>query len=310
VTERPAAPAGYAWYDSRSGSGELEILTGGPDDGFPLVFHSGTPSGAAPFPPLVEAAAERGFRTVTYSRPGYGSSSPVKGRTVAAAAGDITSVLASLGYDDRSPFVTAGWSGGGPHALACAALQGSRCLGAAIIAGVAPYDAEGLEWTTGMADENVAEFGVAVKGIKDLEEFLGTVSERLTAADHPALVAEALGGLATEGDKEAILLHSSLGEYLVTALQQAVRNGTAGWRDDDLAFVKPWGFDVEAIARPVGIWQGVDDRMVPVSHGHWLAAHLGRSHLALSEGEGHLSIVPIALPQMLDYLAAFAGLGS
>ncbi|MGA8678884.1 MAG: alpha/beta hydrolase [Acidimicrobiales bacterium] len=309
MTERPAVPAGYRWHDLETRSGHLEVLIAGSEDGFPLVFHSGTPSGAAPFPLLVEAAADRDFRTITYSRPGYGSSSPLKGRAVAGAASDTVDVLASLGYDDYATFVTAGWSGGGPHALACTALQGDRCLGAAIIAGVAPFDGDGLEWTAGMAEENLVEFGAALKGTEDLEEFLRAVGDLLATVDQPAALAEALGGLVTERDKE-VALNSGVGRYLIGALQAAVREGTAGWRDDDIALVSPWGFDPATIERPVGIWQGTEDHMVPVSHGRWLAKHLSAAHLALRDGEGHLSIVPIAIPQLLDDLAGLARLGS
>ena len=108
-----------------------------------VVLHHGTPFSALPYQPFLAAAAERGLRYVAYSRPGYSSSSPHPGRTVADAAADVGAVLDSLGV---GTFVAAGWSGGGPHALACAALLPDRCLAAATIAGVAPYDADGLDW--------------------------------------------------------------------------------------------------------------------------------------------------------------------
>jgi pimeloyl-ACP methyl ester carboxylesterase len=61
-------------------------------------------------------------------------------------------------------FVTVGWSGGGPHALACAALLPGRCLAAASLAGLAPAQAEGLDWVAGMGPENVTEFSAAGQG--------------------------------------------------------------------------------------------------------------------------------------------------
>ena len=141
-----------------AGGRQLEVLVSGPEDGLPLVFHEGTPGGLVAFPPMVTAAAERGLRTVMYARPGYGASTPQPGRRVADAAADVTAVLDALGAGD---FVTAGWSGGGPHALACAALLPGRCRAAATIAGVAPRQADGLDWLAGMGEENLAEFAAA-----------------------------------------------------------------------------------------------------------------------------------------------------
>src|SRR5262245_36893206 len=117
----------------------LDVAVAGPEDGLPLVFHYGTPSGPVLFPPLVDAAARHGLRTVVYARPGYAWSTPRPGRSVASAPADTASVLDALG---AGTFVTVGWSGGGPHALACAALLPDRCAAAASLAGVAPYGAE------------------------------------------------------------------------------------------------------------------------------------------------------------------------
>ncbi|MGI8446514.1 MAG: alpha/beta fold hydrolase [Streptosporangiaceae bacterium] len=134
---------------------QLEVLAAGPEDGLPLIFHNGTPGGLVAFPAMAAAAAERGLRTVMYARPGYGGSTGQPGRRIADAAADITAVLAEVGAQQ---FVTVGWSGGGPHALACAALLPGRCLAAASLAGVAPARAAGLDWTAGMGPENVTEF--------------------------------------------------------------------------------------------------------------------------------------------------------
>jgi pimeloyl-ACP methyl ester carboxylesterase len=188
MSERPELPSGYSWHDVNISRRRLEVLTGGPEDGFPLVYHSGTPMGAAPFPMLVDAAAERGFRTITYSRPGYGLSSPAYRRTVSDAAGDTAQVLDSLGHGPGTAhdgrFVTCGWSGGGPHSLACAALLAGRCGAVAVIAGVAPPGADGLDWTAGMAEEKLVEFELARQGGEEFEallQFLG--NQMMTVTD-------------------------------------------------------------------------------------------------------------------------------
>ena len=122
---------------------QLDVLATGPQDALTVVLHNGTPAGLLAAPPVARAAAERGLRLVLYARPGYGGSTPDPGRRVTDAAGDVAAVLDALG---AAQFVTVGWSGGGPHALACAALLPGRCLAAASMAGAAPYRAEGLDW--------------------------------------------------------------------------------------------------------------------------------------------------------------------
>ena len=133
----------------------LEVLVEGPADGLPLLVHTGTPSAPVRYGPLIDAATRLGLRTVVLSRPGYAEATPRPGRSVADVAGDVAAVLDAMG---AGRFVTIGTSGGGPHALACAALLPDRCAAAACVAGVAPYPAEGLDWLAGMGRENVEEF--------------------------------------------------------------------------------------------------------------------------------------------------------
>jgi pimeloyl-ACP methyl ester carboxylesterase len=197
----------------------------------------------------------------------------------------VAAVVDALGADD---FVTLGWSGGGPHALACAALLPGRCRAAATVAGVAPYPADGLDWLAGMGEENQIEFGAAFAGAAALEQFMAVAVP--TFADlQPADVIEAFGDLIADADKKA--LPGELADYLAESSRYSVSTGVAGWRDDDLAFVSPWGFDLAAIRVPVAIWQGDQDRMVPMDHGRWLAAHVAGATVHLIPGEGHLSLI-------------------
>ena len=280
----------------------LEVLVTGPDDALPLVFHTGTPSGLIGYPPLADAASARGLRTVLYSRPGYGGSTPQPGRLVADAAADVDKILERIGADE---FVTAGWSGGGPHALACAALLPVRCLAAATIAGVAPSDSPGLDWMAGMAEENHEEFGAALAGEANLTGFLYAGAAALGGIS-PAEVADGLGGLVSEADKAAIT--GEFADYLAASLRAAVTAGIDGWRDDDLAFTRDWGISLEALghATPVAIWQGDQDRMVPAAHGAWLAANIPLARARLRPGEGHLTLMGSRLGEILDDLMNLA----
>jgi pimeloyl-ACP methyl ester carboxylesterase len=279
----------------------LEALVAGPDDALPLVFHAGTPSGLVWNAQLADTAAARGLRTVLYARPGYGGSTPQPGRLVADAAADVQKILERIGADE---FVTAGWSGGGPHALACAALLPVRCLAAATIAGVAPYDSPGLDWMAGMAEENHEEFRAALAGEADLTAFLDGAAGSLREIS-AAGVADGLGGLVSETDKAA--LTGEFADYLAAAFRSAVTPGIDGWRDDDLAFTRDWGLSLDALghATPVAIWQGDQDRMVPEMHGAWLAANIPLARARFRPGEGHLSLMSM-LGEILDDLMNLA----
>jgi pimeloyl-ACP methyl ester carboxylesterase len=272
---------------------ELEVLRHGAADGRPLVSHVGTPSAPDEFLPLMQAVDERGWQLVSYARPGYSASTRQVGRTVADAAGDVAAILDHLGLDR---FLTMGRSGGGPHALACATLLPDRCEAAATIASIAPWDADGLEFTAGMGPENVEEYGAAAGSAAELHAFLDEAAPGLasvTADD----IADSLGGLVGEADRNA--LTGDIADGIARQVRRALSRGTAGWFDDDIAFVTPWGFDLDAIAVPVSVWHGGDDRFVPYSHGEWLAAHVPGARVHLYDDEGHISLVR-QLPRILD----------
>jgi pimeloyl-ACP methyl ester carboxylesterase len=275
----------------------LEVLVDGPADGLPVLFHFGTPSGAVADPALFGAAARRGLRSVVWSRPGYGDSTPRPGRRVADVAADARAVLAAL---DADRFVTFGASGGGPHALACAALV-PGCAAAACVAGVAPFDAAGLDWLAGMGEENVAEFAAARAGVDELTRFLQAQVPVLADATADDVV-KAFGSLLPDVDRRT--LTGGFAATVAASFRRSVATGIAGWRDDDLAFLRDWGFPLGGA--PVTVWQGGQDRMVPYPHGEWLAAHLPGARVHLLPDEGHLSLLVGAAGRILDELVELA----
>jgi pimeloyl-ACP methyl ester carboxylesterase/RimJ/RimL family protein N-acetyltransferase len=287
------------------GGRTLDVLVSGSEAGLPLVFHTGTPAGLAGLGPMAEAVSARGLRAVLYARPGYGDSTPQPSRLVADAAADVAAILDRLGADE---FVTAGWSGGGPHALACAALLPVRCLAAASIAGIAPSDSPGLDWLAGMGPENIEEFEAALAGEADLTRFLEAAAGMLRDIA-AAEVAEGLGGLVSDVDQAVIT--GEFADYLAASFRAALTSGIAGWRDDDLAFARDWGISLEALghATPVAIWQGDQDRMVPSAHGDWLATNIPLARARLRPDEGHLTLVVKRFGEILDDLLALAGKG-
>jgi pimeloyl-ACP methyl ester carboxylesterase len=277
----------------------LQVAEGGDPAGVLLVIHHGTPGGAVLAPWWSEDAAGRGLRLVTYARPGYGTSSRHPGRSVADVVGDVAALADACGADR---FLTWGASGGGPHALACAALLPDRVVAAASLAGVAPYDADGLDFLAGMGEGNIEEFGVVVEqgepGTRALAE-----RERagLLQATH-AQVADAMAPFLT--DLDATELRGPLGEWLVAEFHSGLEHGVDGWVDDDLMFVRPWGFAVEDIRVPTLVWQGRQDAMVPFAHGQWLAAHVPGADVRLTEDDGHLTLLSRRLADVHGWLRA------
>ena len=262
----------------------LEYLVEGDPAGFPLVHHHGTPGSAVPYATYSAAAAERGLALVQYSRAGYGESTPCPDRTVGDVAQDIATILDHRGDPE---FVTLGWSGGGPHSLACAAMLAGRCRAAATGAGVAPFDAEGLDFLGGMGPENHEEFGAALAGRHALEPYLENQAAELTTVTAEQ-IAESLGGLVSPVDRAYAT--GEFADRMLRTFRRACLHGVEGWAEDDLAFTRHWGFDLADITVPVSVWQGAQDRMVPFSHGRWLAAHVPGATAHLDDDQGHLSL--------------------
>ena len=280
---------------------DIEFLTTGPEDGRSLVVHEGTPVGLEVNSRLGAAAAERGLRIVQVARPGYVQSTARPGRRVADIATDVAAVLDDIGSDT---FVSIGFSGGGPHSIACAALLPGRCLAAASVAGIAPYGVDGLDFLAGMGPENVEEFGLAIQGEAALTPFLEKEAAALRVITGEQIVG-ALAGLISGAD--AAVLTGAFADSLAAGLRSAVSNGIAGWRDDDLAFAADWGFWPDADAAPITIWQGDQDNMVPFAHGQWLAARIPGARAHLQPGAGHLTMTVTAIDRILDELLELAG---
>lgn len=280
----------------------LEAVSEGDEGGILLIFHHGSPGAAVPFEPFDRAASERGIRLVAMSRAGFGGSSRQPGRSVASAAADAASLADHLGVDR---FVTAGWSGGGPHALACAALLPDRVSAAATIAGVAPYDADGLDWTAGMGEDNQVEYPTAARDPVGLLRWMAPHVEALRTVGPDEIV----DGLRTLiSDVDAASLEGPIGVLLAESYHRAFVEGPWGWYDDDLAFVGSWGFDLSSIRVPVSIWQGRHDLMVPLAHGEWLVAHVPDARSRLRPEHGHLSLAVGSIGEIFDDLLEAAGI--
>lgn len=256
----------------------------------------GTPGSLILYGPHVTDASKRGIRLISYDRAGYGGSSPRTGRRVADAARDVEAIADSLGIER---FAVWGISGGGPHALACGALLPRRVAAVASLASPAPYPSEGLDWMSGQGEDNVAEFGAALAGPERLAKFLDSLRADLLQAT-PKQITELWASLIPHVDKEAMA--RGLGAFLASNMKDGIGPGVEGWKDDDLGFVKDWGFRLSDVSIPLLIMQGRQDKMVPYSHGRWLSDHIKGAEARLTDDDGHLTLFERRVPEAHAWL--------
>jgi pimeloyl-ACP methyl ester carboxylesterase len=274
----------------------LFVREAGDPSGIPVLFLNGTPGSSLMYEPHVRDAEEKGIRLVSWDRPGYGRSTRHEGRSVADDAANATAVCDALGVDR---FCAWGISGGGPHALALAALLPDRCAAAAALAPVAPYDAEGLDFTEGMGDQNIEEFGAIFEGEERHREVLERDRAELMSITPEQLV-EAWQSLLGPADVE--VTNGRLAAYILDAMRDGIGQSLDGWFDDDIAFTRPWGFGLDAISVPVLQWQGEQDKFVPFGHGVWLSERIPNVESRLTAEDGHLTLAERRIPDVHAWL--------
>ena len=257
-----------------------------------IIFHHGTPGHGHAWASWLELCAARGIRALSYSRAGYGISDRNEGRTVASNNSDIRELLDSFGIRD---FISIGWSGGGPHALATTTLHGSK--GAITLAGVGAYGVDDLDFLAGMGPENEEEFGEALKGEAAISAWMDANAGAFKNVTGDQ-VRESFGGLISDADKAVI--NGEFAEEMATTMRKGLAVSFDGWIDDDIAFIQPWGFDISAIKLPVLIWQGDQDLMVPHAHSYWLQKHIPTGKLNFVPGHGHVSLIVKYSNEILD----------
>jgi pimeloyl-ACP methyl ester carboxylesterase len=258
---------------------------GRPGSPVPVFWLHGSPNIGSPPQPLFAAAEANGLRWVSYDRPGYGGSSPHDGRTVASAAADVAAIADALGI---RRFAVLGHSGGGPHALACAVLLPERVIAGVSVSAPAPFDADGLDWFAGWSPGIAAENRAATAGRAALEAHWAGAGE------------EDMGAFFTEADMAAL---GGSWSWLAGVAGQAIEQGNEGYLEDILASVQPWGFRPDAVRVPVLVLHGAKDKMVPSTHGEWLAARSPEAELRIVPDAGHITVLDSA-PEALTWLAA------
>jgi pimeloyl-ACP methyl ester carboxylesterase len=277
---------------------KIRILEAGQPGGVPVLVLRGTPQSRLLYDRWVEDAQSRGIRLICYERPGYGGSTTHPGRTVASAANDVAAVAKELGLNR---LLVWGISGGGPHVLACASLLPGLVVAAAVLASPAPYLAEGLDYFAGMGESNVAETLAALKSREACEQLVEAEASELLRADPETLV-QAFHSLLCPVDA-AVLTHD-FANFVLRSVREGCKETRDGWLDDDIAHITPWGFDLSQIRIPVLLMHGGQDRMVPFSHGKWLAGKIPNVEARFLPDDGHLTLSARRIPEVHAWLLA------
>lgn len=275
---------------------DLEYEVQGPSTGPVALFHHGMPGSAVPMGTVLGSMTARGFRVITYSRAGYGASSHAPGRTVADTAADCAFLLTHLGVER---YLVVGWSAGGPHALAGAAVAPESVEGVLLVSSFAPFDADGLDYVEGMGAQNVAQFGTVGHGESAMRELVGQMASAVrgnTSADVGTEMASLLPPV------DLAVLTAEYGADNAANMDHGLSRGDEGWVADLAALTSPWGFDFGAVVAPIELWHGAVDQMVPVTHGRWLAEHLPTAEVHLEPEQGHLSIAIGSLGEKIEVL--------
>ena len=260
-----------------------------------IFFHHGTPS-AGPLSPIMKDNADaNGFRIIEVIRPGYGSSTPISYRSVNTVSQINLDIANALGIEN---FAIVGGSGGGPHALASGHLAGSRCKALLIVAGLAPFDDPNFDYVAGLSEENRAAVLLSLTSLEDFEKLIFKKVKEWSSYDF---------------DQFRELLNvdpeSPISDEGVFSFQDRVKyslfQGGRGWIDDQLAFLKPWGFPLEEISRPVQLWVGSKDVDVPPAHAEYLRRMIPDSELLIVENKNHFTISEPALEEGFKWLRGF-----
>jgi pimeloyl-ACP methyl ester carboxylesterase len=274
---------------------KLEYFDNGVQSEKAILFLHGTPSDGTLWKPWFDEI--KSVRAISTSRAGYGLSDRHHGRSVADDLADQAAVLNHLGIKE---FVSIGWSGGGPHSLNM--TRDPRCKAAFTLAGVGEWGRADLDFLADMGPENHEEFGEALKGEAAITQWMNTNAVAMRNVTGPDLIA-AFGGLIGDADKKA--LTPEVAEIEAEMFRRALSVSYDGWIDDDLAFVRDFGFDISKIDKPVVIYQGDDDFMVPHAHAYWLKKHIPTAKLNFVPGHGHISLGEEFRPEIIKEAVAF-----
>lgn len=261
---------------------ELGWLEVGRPKSTPIFAFHGTPGSRYSIVMDEAAVTKAGLRLICVDRPGYGLSTFQPGRRLIDWPRDVEFLADHLKIDR---FGVLGHSGGGPHAVVCAALLSERVTSAALVSGVGPVS--GPQALEGMNRANQMIFKLARRHSPVLTAISGFQMEVFRRWPNWAL--DMMMKPLPESDKEILLRPVVRSMMAMEAARLSRTTGRATAQDFEVFFAD-WGFQLGAIDVPVHLWQGDADVNVPPLHARLLQEQIPGSVLHELPGEGHFYI--------------------
>jgi len=246
-----------------------------------VFWHHGVGSAGPIQTILYENADVNGFRVIEIVRSGYGNSTSNPDRGVADIAPINLELADFLGIEK---FGVVAASGGGPHALAVAHHSENRCLGILIVAGIGPFTEPDLDYLVGMSEARQKHWKVAQESTSEFEKSLSAIVTEISTSGIAEI--KAMYGK----DPNNPLSDERLSQILA-CMQYSIKQGTNGYKEDRLSFLKPWGFSISEIVTPAQFWAGTFDSVVPLEHSVWMVRKIRNSELQVLEGKDHFTIM-------------------
>jgi pimeloyl-ACP methyl ester carboxylesterase len=229
----------------------LNVDDVGDPEGTPVVYLHGGGDSRLSRHPDDSIAAGLGVRLLAVDRSGPA----VRRRTLAAWARELAAAL------DVERFGVVGWSAGGPHALALAAVAAERVSRVALVGSMPLPD-----------------------GVRALQRDVQLAMRVSRLA--PRIAARRLerwGSLPPPPTGDA-----ACDEAYARGRVESFRNGGL-WLARELAYLgRPWGFELADVRAPVVLWWGEDDRVCPPSIGRDYARRLPDAELRIVPGTHQL----------------------
>jgi pimeloyl-ACP methyl ester carboxylesterase len=279
----------------------MEYAAYGDPGGRPVLFFHGTP-GTGGAGALADAAGRAtGLRLIAPSRPGYGGTT-LTPPSLASVARDALALADALGVDT---VLTHGVSGGGPYAVAVAAVAPDR-VGGLLASGGAGRHLEVTPEVLSEADRDAFELaaagdwaGATVAMTKDTLTQMGALLELDVDG-----FAQGFRSVLPPGER-SLDDHPDVQRVLLADVWRALRS-VDGFVRDNLAWGMPWDVDLGAVTAPTLLVHGDRDAMVPAAHGDWLAERIPGAHRLVLDDADHGAVTVLRLEEQYRQLLSIA----